>query len=123
MFIIMLLVDFYILGVPQGRWMPFRQPLLIADKQTSIKHRGQYKYIKSCINLLNLNKPIDSGLEKWVHKAAHHSGNMVSSNPCRWRGERLHHHGGGVCWLFVLLWMNLWHHKTIVCKIWYKNNL
>ena len=27
---------------------------------------------------------------------------MDSSNPRRWRGERLHHHGDGVCLLFVL---------------------
>ena len=36
-----------------------------------------------------------------MRKAAHPSGGMGSSNPCRWRGERLHH-GGGVCLLFVL---------------------
>ncbi len=35
-----------------------------------------------------------------MRKAAHPSGGMGSSNPCRWRGERLHH-GGGVCLLFV----------------------
>jgi hypothetical protein len=64
MFIIMLLVDFYILGVRRGRWMLFRHPLLMADEQPSIKHRGQYKYINFYINLLNLNKPVDSGLEK-----------------------------------------------------------
>ncbi len=58
-----------------------------------------------------------------MRKAAHPSGGVVSSNPRCWRGERLHHHGGGVCWLFVLLWIDLWHHKLIVCKIWYKNNL
>ncbi len=59
-----------------------------------------------------------------MRKAAHHSDGMVSSNPHRWtRGKRLHHHGGGVCWLFVLLWIDLWHHELIVCKKWYKNNL
>ncbi len=57
-----------------------------------------------------------------MRKAAHHSGGMVSWNPRRWRGERLHHHGGGVCWLFVLLCMDSWRHETIVCKKWYKNN-
>ncbi len=78
MFVTMLLVDFYILGVRQGRWMPFRQPLLLtADKQTSIKHRGQYKYINFYINLLNLIKPINRSLEKWMHEAAHHQGGVV----------------------------------------------
>ncbi len=52
-----------------------------------------------------------------------HSDGVDSSNPCRWRGERLHHHGDGVCWLFVLLWMDSWCHKLIVCKKLYKNNL
>jgi hypothetical protein len=36
-----------------------------------------------------------------MRKAAHPSGGTGSSNPCRWRGERLHH-GGSVCLLFVL---------------------
>ncbi len=54
-----------------------------------------------------------------MRKAAHHSGGVVSLNPRHWRGERLHHHGGGVCWLFVLLWMDS---EIIVRKKWYKNN-
>jgi hypothetical protein len=58
-----------------------------------------------------------------MRKAARHSDNVDSPNPRRWRGERLHHHGDGVCWLFVLLWMDLGRHKLIVCKKWYKNNL
>ena len=37
-----------------------------------------------------------------MRKATHPSGGMGSSNPCRWRGERLHHHGDGVFLLFVL---------------------
>jgi hypothetical protein len=37
-----------------------------------------------------------------MRKAAHPSGCVGSSNPRRWRGEWLHHHGGGVCLLFVL---------------------
>jgi hypothetical protein len=32
-----------------------------------------------------------------MRKAAHPSGGMGSSNPCRWRGERLHHGGGVRC--------------------------
>jgi len=37
-----------------------------------------------------------------MRKAAHYFGSMDSSNSRRWRGERLHHHGDGVCLLFVL---------------------
>ncbi len=58
-----------------------------------------------------------------MRKAARHSDGEDSLNPRCWRGKRLHHHGGGVCWLFVLLWMDSWHHGLIVCKKWYKNNL
>jgi hypothetical protein len=82
-------------------------PLLSADKPTSIKHRGWYKYIDFYISLLNLTKFFNSGLKKWMRKAARHSDGVDSLNPCRWRGEQLHHLGGGVCWLFVLLWMDL----------------
>ncbi len=110
-------------GHPPTTMMPFWPPLLPADKPTSIKHRGQYKHIDFYINLLNLTKPFDSGLKKWMRKAACHSDSVDSSNPHRWRGKWLHHHGGGVCWLFVLLWMDSWGHKLIVCKKWYKHNL
>ncbi len=58
-----------------------------------------------------------------MRKAAHHSDGMDSLNPHCWWGERLYHHGGGVCWLFVLLWMDSWRHELIICKKWYKNNL
>jgi hypothetical protein len=46
------------------------------------------------INLLNLTRPFNSGLGQYMHKAAFPSGGLDSSNPCRWRGEWLHHHGG-----------------------------
>ncbi len=119
----MLLVYYYVLGVRWWWWMPFWPPLLPADKPTSIKHRGWYKYIDFYINLLILTKPFDSGFKKWMRKAARHSDGVDSLNPRRWRGEQLHHHGGGVCWLFVFLWMDSWCHELIVCKKWYKNNL
>ena len=32
-----------------------------------------------------------------MRKATHPSGGMGSSNPRRWRGERLQHHGDVVC--------------------------
>ncbi len=72
---------------------------------------------------MKLTKLFNSGTGKWMRKAARPSGGVDSLNSRRWRGKRLHHHGGGVCWLFVLLWMDSWCHKLIVCKIWYKNIL
>jgi hypothetical protein len=80
--------------------------IVAADKPSSIKHRGQYKYINFYINLLSLTKPLDSGLGKRMPKAACPLGGMVSSNPRHWRGKWRHHHGGGVNWLFVLLWID-----------------
>ncbi len=119
----MKLVYYYVLGVRQQQWMPFWPPLLQADKPTSIKHIDWYKYIDFYINLLNLTKPSKSNLEKWMRKAIHHLDSVDSLHPRRWRGKRFHQHGGGVCWLFVLLWMDLWRHELIVYKKWYKNNL
>jgi hypothetical protein len=55
---------------------------------------------------MNLFKSFDSGLGQNMCKAARPSGGMESSNPRRWRGKRLHHHGGDVCCVFVLLWMD-----------------
>jgi hypothetical protein len=55
---------------------------------------------------LNLTKLFKGGLGQYMRKAARPSGSMDSLNPRHWKGERLHHHGGGVCWLFVLLWMD-----------------
>jgi hypothetical protein len=72
---------------------------------------------------MNVFKSFDSNLGQYKRKAARLSGGMESLNPCRWRGKRLHHHGGGVCWLFVLLWMDSGCHELIVCKKWSKNNL
>jgi hypothetical protein len=42
-----------------------------------------------------------------MSKAARPSDGVDSLNPRRWRCERLHHNDGGVCWLLVLLWMDL----------------
>ncbi len=119
----MQLVYYYVLGIRRQRWMLFRPPLLPADKPTSNKHRGWYKYIDFYINSLNLTKPFNSSLKKLMRKAACHSDGVDSLNPRRWRGKRLYHHGGGVCCLFVLLWMDSWRHELIVSKKWYKNNL
>jgi hypothetical protein len=46
---------------------------------------------------LIIAKPFDGGLQKGMRKAIHPSGGVGSSNPHRWRGERLCHHGDGVC--------------------------
>jgi hypothetical protein len=51
---------------------------------------------------LNLLNRFDGGIGTNMRKAAHPSGGMDSSNPRRWRGEQLHHHGDGVCLLLVL---------------------
>ncbi len=69
-----------------------------------------------------LPKPFDRGLRMNMSKAIRHLDGVDSLNPRRWKGKWLHHHGGGVCWLFVLLWIDLWHHELIVSKKWYKNN-
>jgi hypothetical protein len=50
------------------------------------------------INLLNLLNCFDGGIGTSMRKAAHPSGGVDSSNPRRWRGERLHHHGD-LCFL------------------------
>jgi hypothetical protein len=55
---------------------------------------------------MNLFKLFNSNIGQYMRKAARPLGGMESSNPRHWRGERLHHHGGGVCRLFVLLWMD-----------------
>jgi hypothetical protein len=51
---------------------------------------------------LNLLNRFDGGIGTSMRKAAHPLGGVGSSNPRRWRGERFHHHGGGVCLLFEL---------------------
>ncbi len=69
---------------------------------------------------MNLFKSFDSGLGQYMCKAACPSGGMESSNPRRWRGKRLHHHGGDVHCVFVLLWMDS---ELKVGKKRYKHNL
>jgi hypothetical protein len=72
----------------------------------SIKYKVDKKYIDFFINLLILPKPFDSGLGTNMRKAAHQLDGVDSLNPRCWRGERINKHGSGVCWLFVLLWIN-----------------
>jgi hypothetical protein len=62
---------------------------------------------------MNLFKSFDSGLGQYMYKAARPLGGMESSNPRRWRGKLLHHHGDDVRCVFVLLWMD-W--ELNVCK-------
>jgi len=66
-----------------------------------IKHRGKHKF-NFYIYLLDLLNRFDGGIGTSTRKASHPSGWVGSSNPRRWRGQRLHHHGDGVCLLFVL---------------------
>ncbi len=72
---------------------------------------------------MNLFKSFDNNLGKYMRKTARPLGGMESSNPRHWRGRAAPSPGGGVCWLFVLLWMDSWCHELMVCKKWYKNNL
>ena len=44
-----------------------------------------------------LLKLFNGGIGKTMMKAAQPSSGMDSSNPRRWRGKRLHHHGDVVC--------------------------
>jgi len=60
-------------------------------------HRGWYKSIYFYFDLWNLLNRFDGGIGTNMHKAAHPLGGVGSSNPHRWMGERLHHHGYGVC--------------------------
>jgi len=62
-----------------------------------IKLRGKHKLINFYINLLNLLSRFDGGIGTSMCKDAHPSGGVGSSNPRPWRGDRLHHHGDGVC--------------------------
>ncbi len=56
---------------------------------------------------MNLFKSFYSGLGQYMRKVARPLGGIESSNPRRWRGKGLHHHGGEVHCVFVLLWMDL----------------
>ncbi len=69
---------------------------------------------------MNLFKSFNSGLVQYMFKAALPLGGMESSNPRCWRDKRLHHHGGDVRCVLVLLWMDSELNK---CKKWCKNNL
>jgi hypothetical protein len=104
MFITMFRASLYIMGCRR------RQAVLatiVAGGRALIQlNIRSIKYIDFYINLTNQTKSFDSSLGTNMSKAARPLGSMVSSNPSRWRGEQRHHHGGGVCWLFVLLWID-----------------
>jgi len=63
----------------------------------SIKYRGQHKLINFYIIFMILLNLFNSGVGLNIRKAARPYSGMDSSNPRHWRGERLHHHGDGVC--------------------------
>ncbi len=69
---------------------------------------------------MNLFKSFNGGLGQYMYKAPRPLGSMESSNPRRWRGKQLHHHGRDVRCVFVLLWMDS---ELNVCKKRYKSNL
>ena len=46
---------------------------------------------------MNQIKSFSGGFGKYMHKAARPLEGMDSSNPRRWTGEQLQHHGDGVC--------------------------
>jgi hypothetical protein len=72
---------------------------------------------------MNQTKSFNGGNGKGMRKATHPSGVMCSSNPCHWRGWRLHRHGGGachaVCPFCVLsdLWLNSRTCRTYVLEV------
>ena len=69
---------------------------------------------------MNLFKSFDRGLGKNMLMAARLLGGMDSSNPRRWKGERLHHHGDGV-WEVVCAFCAVksgHYHSSYVTKYW-----
>jgi hypothetical protein len=72
-----------------------------------IEHRDRHTNINFYFNLQNQLNHFNGSLGTNMCKAPHHLGSVDSLNPRRWWGKRLHHHDGGVCWLFVLLWIDL----------------
>ena len=108
----MLLVYSYLIARRRQQGMPFWPPLLLVGEPDTIKHRIKHKLMNFYINLLNPLNRFDGGIGTSMRKAAHPSGGVSSSNPCRWRGERLHNHGDGVC-LFVLFVLS---HLVIVTR-------
>jgi hypothetical protein len=117
------LVSLCCLGCRQQQWKPFGHHCCRRTNLDLIKHRGRHTNINFYFNLQNQLNCFNSSLGTNMHKATLNLGSMDSSNPHHWRGKHLHHHGDGVCWLFVLLWIDLQSHKLIVCKKRYKNNL
>ena len=53
-------------------------------------NRNKYELTNFYINLLNLLNRFNGGIGTRMRKAAHPLGGVDSSNPHRWRGERLH---------------------------------
>jgi hypothetical protein len=69
-----------------------------------MKHKVK-KNTNFYIYLRNQKKSFDSSLGTNMRKAARPLGGMVSLKPRRWRGKRLHHHGGGDFLLLALFWI------------------
>jgi hypothetical protein len=80
---------------------------IVAGGQARLENtQRSINLIINYFNLLILPKPFDRGLGTNMSKAARHSDGVDSLNPRCWRGKQLHHHDGGVCWLFMLLWID-----------------
>jgi hypothetical protein len=69
---------------------------------------------------MNLTKSFVGNLRQNMCKANRPLGSMVSSNPRRFTGKQLNHHGGDVCCVFVVLCVVV---SLVVCKKVTEHNL
>ena len=83
----------------------------------SIKHRGKHKLLNNYINLSNLLNRFNGSIRTSMHKDSHPSGGVGSSNPRRWRDERLHHHGDGVCLVICAFCVVLTRDSSVVLVV------
>ncbi len=70
---------------------------------------------------MNLPKFFIGSLGQYMHQAARPLGSLDSSNPSRWRGKWLHHHGGDVSCVFVLCVAVSSGRRNLLCVEKYQN--